>query len=103
MFAKIFQKQGTPLLNNEMVQPLLPKVQEAGGAKAEVEAGGAKAGGAKAGGAKAEVEAEVEQKQYDIIYIDGSHVACDVLLDAVCSFTLLSVRKIFLFFFVIFN
>ena len=98
MFAKIFQKQGTPLLNNEMVQPLLPKVQEAGGAKAEVEAGGAKAGGA-----KAEVEAEVEQKQYDIIYIDGSHVACDVLLDAVCSFTLLSVRKIFLFFFVIFN
>ena len=34
---------------------------------------------------------------YDIIYIDGSHVACDVLLDAVCSFVLLKVNGILMF------
>ena len=86
MFVKIFQKiqETTSTLNNNMYQKmLLPNIQEAGGAKAEVE----------------QVEAEVEQKRYDIIYVDGSHVACDVLLDAVCSFTLLSVRKNLMVFF----
>ena len=83
MFVKIFQKiqETTSTLNNNMYQKmLLPNIQEA--EEAEVE-----------------VEAEVEQKRYDIIYVDGSHVACDVLLDAVCSFTLLSVRKNLMVFF----
>ncbi len=38
-----------------------------------------------------------ENELYDIIYIDGSHVARDVLLDAVCSFTLLKVNGILMF------
>ena len=33
---------------------------------------------------------------YDIIYIDGSHVARDVLLDACCSFALLNKNGIFM-------
>ena len=36
-------------------------------------------------------------EMYDVIYIDGSHVARDVLLDAVCAFTLLKPTGILMF------
>ena len=38
-----------------------------------------------------------EQETYDIIYIDGSHVACDVLHDATCCWALLKPGGILIF------
>ncbi|MCB0338514.1 MAG: class I SAM-dependent methyltransferase [Bdellovibrionales bacterium] len=41
--------------------------------------------------------AELQSKTFQLIYIDGSHLACDVLQDAVLSFPLLDVGGIMIF------
>jgi len=38
-----------------------------------------------------------ENRKFDVIYIDGSHLACDVMFDAVNSFNLLKVGGLMIF------
>jgi predicted O-methyltransferase YrrM len=39
----------------------------------------------------------VDNQKFDVIYVDGSHLACDVLFDAVNSFKLLKVGGLMIF------
>ena len=39
----------------------------------------------------------VDDQKFDVIYVDGSHLACDVLFDAVNSFKLLKVGGLMIF------